>query len=289
MSTLRNANEAKVLVSEFLTKKLSKQETISQIEHYTEVKTVTETTNLDEHIAGLETWLASDELNTGQFHQSLDTLLLELIELRALFHAFIEVGKENEEFFENELFGTALFQQWKVGSVHIMYSALSKLVSYGSQDKSFIKLWSRIESFMEDEIEKSEFEYICDILKNQDDKRFVNATSGAIRFRNKVIAHNQLSLEPELEILDKDIQELVRVWGLLILFHSRGIILPFRKANIAFSGFSKFLDTRNLRLLRNARQTFLDEIKLWSTTNLVTGELDDKGPFLELKVSLKFE
>lgn len=286
MSSLKNLEEAHALAAEFLTRKFSKQETIEQIEHYRKVKEINETTDLDDTINRLQIWLESEELNSGRFNQSLNELILELIEFRALYHAFIESGKTNAEFFDNDFFETALFQQWKMGGVYIMYTSLSKLVSYGTQDKSLIKLWSRISSFIENTLDKKEFDYITAILSKENDKRFVNATSDAIKYRNKVIAHNQLSLEPELEELDKDVRELVRVWGLIILFHCEGILLPFRKNEIAFSGFSQFFDFPTLQILYKNRQSYIDGVYEWSRTNLVSGEVDSRGPFMNLKFKL---
>jgi hypothetical protein len=285
LSTITCIDDAKGVVADFLTKKLSKLETEDLIKQYESINN--KPNNLDLELSSLRSWLHSEELRDGSFHQGINALFLEMIEVRALFYAFIKTGEQNLEFFENEIFKTVFFQQWKVGCIYLMYESFSKLVSYKDKDKSLIKLWPRISSFLPPTVDEDEVELISKVLCKTN-RQFVNARSGSIKFRNKVIAHNQLNEEPELLEFDREVQKLSRVWAILVLFYSEGIIQPFRKAGLAFYGFDKFFEFAEMRYMYKFRQEYLDKIDSWARTRLHNGSLSHRGPIVKISVKMDF-
>ena len=224
-------------------------------------------------IDGLENWIASEQYQRGDYPQGIDELVLELIEWRAMQHAFQLVETKHQPFLDH-----AFYQQWLIGSAYAVSSLLGKLVGRAPQENSLRKLWWEVEKFVarDGACTKGELKRISKLL-HRATGMFTDENSRAMQFRNTVIAHNQKSLAPAWDEIDKDVQVLVRIWSILVSWSSFGIITPFRSADQAFSGLDRLFESGELASLKKKRQEYIDLATEWARTHLHSGKRDDGG------------
>lgn len=234
-----------------------------------------------QQIKDLNECLKNEEFISGNYHQSIDEILLELIEWRALFYAFQKVDTSTAPFNVH-----MFFQQWKVGGAYTMYSLLAKLVSRDSQDKSLRNLWCDIQPFIEEDINTKEIEDISKKMQ-KDSLRFSGSNSKAMAFRNKVIAHNEKSVNADLAHLDHEIKFLARVWSLITTWSSFGLMSSWRDNTKAFSGLEHFYSSKDLTNLKEKREEYLDQVHIWCKTNILTSAIDKRSPFMNFSVTVK--
>jgi len=221
-------------------------------------------------IDALESWLASEQFLCGDYPQGIDELVLELIEWRAMQHAFQHVETKRQPFLAN-----VFYQQWLIGSTYAVSSLLGKLVGKAPRENSLRKLWWEVGKFVSRDgaCTKGELKYIGEQLDRKGGK-FTDDKSRAMLFRNTVIAHNQKSLSLAWDEIDKDIQILVRVWSILVSWSSYGIFAPFRTADQAFGGLEHVFENNELVSLKAKRQEYIDLAVGWARTYLHTGKRD---------------
>lgn len=234
-----------------------------------------------EEIQRLSEWLNSEEFAEGNYHQSIDELLLEMVEWRAMFHAFQTIDTASDPFNTH-----VFFQQWKVGGAYAIYSQFAKLVSGNDQDRSLRKVWLDIRYFLEEDLKSDEITYISKQLQKTP-SRFSNSESKALAFRNKVIAHNEKNIDADFDHLDEDIKLIARIWAIITSWSSFGILEPWRSTDQAFSGLEHFYSPEDLRQLKQARQEYLKKFETWGKTNILTSEASRRGPFDPLSISWK--
>lgn len=231
-------------------------------------------------LSSLNELLLDEDYLNGNYHQGIDPILFELIEWRAMFYAFQTVNIDPQPFDQH-----AFFQQWKVGGAYAMYSSLAKLLSRDRQDKSLRKLWWDIKDFVQNTEDLEEVKYISEQLDKNSD-RFSNKGSKALLFRNKVVAHNEKSIDADLTHLDEDIRILIRVWSIITMWSAFPMMFPFRENGQAFSALESFYSPEDLRRLKSKRQEYLDLVKSWCKTNLITSQEEIRSPFGNLSVSI---
>ena len=238
-----------------------------------------------EQIESTETWLASTEYKEGNHPQSIDEHVLELIEWRALQHAFQLVDTQRKPF-DDYVF----YQQWLIGSVYAAYSILGKLTGTGKQETSLIKVWRIVEPWIKRDRACTPAELKCISARiNGPEPQFTNRYSKAILFRNSVIAHNEKSISIAWGEIDKDIQTLARIWSLLVSWSSLGIFAPFRSGRHAFAGLESNYTSEELTQLLKKRQEYIDQSIKWMTSFLHSGAPDSgRGPLatIDLKPEL---
>lgn len=280
-----NSDEAKGYACTYTTRQMSRQEIEQKIQDYKSRQESYYPEDLvafhKEEIQRLSEWLTSEEFAAGNYHQSIDELLLELVEWRAMFYAFQTVDTERDPFSAH-----IFFQQWKVGGAYTMYSHLAKLVSGKDQDRSLRNVWLDIQPFIETDLQSDEIRYISQKLQ-KGPGRFSNSGSKALTFRNKVIAHNEKSVDADFDHLDEDIKLIARIWAILTSWSSFGILAPWRSHEQAFSGLEHFYSPEDLRQLKQARQKYLKQFEEWGKTNMLTLEIARRGPLDPLSISWK--
>jgi hypothetical protein len=236
-----------------------------------------------EQIDSLEAWLASEAYKAGDYPQGIDELVLELIEWRALQHAFQSV-ETNKKPFRDHVF----YQQWLIGSIYAVFSLLGKLTGNAKREASLLKVWQKVESWISSDgaCAKAELNFIKTRLSGPA-PRFTNRHSRAILFRNSVIAHNEKSLAIAWGEIDEDVRTLVRIWAIVVSWSSFGLLSPFRSADVAFSGLETVYDANELTLLKSKRQEYIDRTVEWMETHLHNGERDPgRGPFACVSVGI---
>ena len=224
-------------------------------------------------IVALESRLASEQYLSGEYPQGIDELVLELIEWRAMQHAFQHVETKNQPFHQH-----AFYQQWLIGSTYAVSSLLGKLVGKAPGENSLRKLWWEVGKFVarDGACTKGELKLIGELLDKTKGK-FTDENSRAIKFRNTVIAHNQKSLALAWDEIDNDIKVLVRIWSILVSWSSFGIMAPFRSAEQAFSGLERIFENDELALLKKKRQDYIDLATGWTRIHLHNGKRDHGG------------
>ena len=224
-------------------------------------------------IVALENWLASEQYLSGEYPQGIDELVLELIEWRAMQHAFQHVETKEQPFLEH-----TFYQQWLIGSTYVVSSLLGKLVGKIPGENSLRRLWWEIGKFVarDKACTKGELKIIGELL-DKTKGTFTDENSRAMKFRNTVIAHNEKSLALAWDEIDKDIRVLVRIWSILVSWSSFGIIAPFRSAEQAFAGLERVFDDGELTLLKKKRQEYIDLANGWTRIHLHNGKRDHGG------------
>lgn len=283
---VETSNEAKALACELTSRRRSPEE-ISKSLDYFRANLAQETDETSRavwqsQIDGLEKWRASEEYQAGDYAEGIDTLMLELVEWRALIFAFEGVDTKKAPFNRYPF-----FSQWRVGAVYAIFSLLGKLSSKDKRDNSLRRLWTTIAGFIEGD-GACTAEEIAEINRRLDPSngQFTNSRSKAMRFRNTVVSHNEKSFEMTWDELDVDIQTLVRIWSLIVSWSSFGVLNPFRSGEEAFAGLDTIFEHAELVLLRAKRKEYLDRVKVWCTTHLHTGMTDPgRGPFATISVT----
>ncbi|MCY9856267.1 hypothetical protein, partial [Vibrio mediterranei] len=231
----------------------------------------------------LELWKSSDDFKNGNFPQGIDELILEVVEWRATQFAFQTVETKGQPFRES-----GFLAQWYLGSVYGVFTIIGKLISKDSRDNSLRKLWDDVSPIMLNDgaCTQAEVDYINQEM-HRNRGRFTNDNSSVLRFRNKLIAHNEASPIVKWDEVDCELSLLIRMWSLLVAWSSFGLCQPFRTNEQAFMCIeSCFLDSE-LSLLKRARQSYLDKVESWSKNYAHNGELDTgRGAFSTLSVEV---
>jgi hypothetical protein len=275
--TIRTSQEAKTRAVEATNRRRSHDESLRFLEYVrgqlARASDERSRSTWQAQIDAEEAWLASDEYKNGDYAQGIDDLILELIEWRAMQHAFQYVETTSKPFLEH-----SFYQQWLIGSTYAVSSLLGKLVGKAPGENSLRKLWWEVGKFVSRDgaCTKAELKLIGDLLDRNTGK-FTDENSMAMKFRNTVIAHNQRSLALAWDEIDKDIKVLVRIWSILVSWSSFGIIAPFRSGQQAFSGLDRLFEAEELAALKRKRQEYIDVAIGWARTYLHSGERDHGG------------
>lgn len=280
------SDEAKALACELTSRRRSPEEVASSLDYFRENLTrATDETSRSvwqSQIDSLEEWVASEAYKAGDYAEGIDTLVLELVEWRAMIFAFEGVNTEKTPFTSY-----AFFSQWRVGAVYVIFSLLGKLNAKDARDNSLRKLWITVADFIESD-GACVAEEIADIGRrlHPSQGQFTNTQSKAVKFRNTVIAHNEKSLGMTWEELDVDIQTFVRIWSLIVSWSSLGILHPFKSGEEAFAGLDSFFGPIELTALKAKRQEYLNRVYGWCSTHLHNGMTDPgRGPFATISVT----
>lgn len=232
----------------------------------------------------LKEYLNSSDFKRGKYPQGIDELIIELIEWRASIFAFQNVDTENDPFNEH-----AFYAQWLMGGAYVVFCILGKLVSKDNRDNSLRKLWENVSGYIENSglCGNGEINAINEKM-HRSNGHFTNNNSRAMLFRNKVIAHNESFPSLDWIEVDEDIKLLCRIWALITMWSSFGIIEPFKADALAFSGTESVFSTNEILLLQKQRRSYIDKIESWCTQNIVDGsKVSDRSPFGKISVSVK--
>lgn len=274
---IRTSEEAKTRTVEAMSRRRSHEESLRSMAnlqgYLAGASNDTSRVAWQTQIDALQNWLASEENKRGDYPQGIDELVLELIEWRAIQHAFQHVETKRRPFLEH-----AFFQQWLIGSTYAVSSLLGKLVGKVPRENSLRKLWWEVGKFVsrDDACTRKELKRIDELLEKKNGQ-FTDENSQAIKFRNTVIAHNQTSRDLAWDEIDKDIRVLVRIWSVLVSWSSFGVIAPFRSAEQAFAGLERLFEVDELAEFRKKRQEYIDLAVGWTRTHLHNGKRDHSG------------
>lgn len=237
----------------------------------------------EKEVRKLDEYINSNEFKNGEYPQGIDELILEIIEWRATIYAFQNVDTEQDPFKEH-----AFYAQWLMGGTYTVFCILGKLVSKDSRDNSLRILWSKVSDYVKNSDLCGEGE--TDIIEKKmhcTAGHFTNTNSLAILFRNKVIAHNESFPKIEWVEIDKDINLLCRIWALITMWSSFGIIQPFRNSQQAFSGLESVFNPAEIKSLVRQRAVYLEKVEGWCTHSLVdNSKVSERSPFGKISVSI---
>lgn len=206
-----------------------------------------------------------------------------MIEWRAVIYAFQKVDTKNDPFKTH-----AFYAQWLVGGTYTIFCLLGKLVSKDQRDNSLRKHWDVVSGYIAHSglCGETEIEFINSSMHRTQGK-FANENSQAMKYRNKVIAHNESLPRMEWDELDKDIELISRMWSLITMWSSFGLTEPFRRAEHVFSGTESVFTNEEIRLLQEQRDNYLSMVKLWCTRCIKTGEqIVNRSPFGRFSISI---
>lgn len=284
---IKTIDDAKVYATNVTSGRLNLDEASERIESFRKFKNnateESEKLNWQERINELISWINSEQFKNGDFPQGIDTLVLDLIEWRAMIYAFTHAKTKANPFDKSPF-----FSQWITGAAYAVFSIIGKLNSHNKDDNSLRCLWNTVKPFIEQEGVRSG-EEICHIdnCLDREHGHFTKARSKAILFRHTVIAHNAKSLNLSWDEIDPDIQILTRIWGLIISWCSFGIIFPFRRSEHVFSGLEHYYDLEDMGALCAKRDEYIERAKGWCNTHLHNERIDTlSGPFATLSVSV---
>ncbi|MCU4122391.1 hypothetical protein, partial [Variovorax sp. N23] len=283
---IESVEQAKQYVLKATSQYLSSDEVRDQLEHY---KRLSERMKADAivhqtivaQIEGLTRWSQSQAFQDGAYAQGIDSLMLDLVELRAMVYALQHVTLERDPFKEY-----VFHAQWLVGCAYSMCAILGKLVSKDQRDNSLRRVWDLTEKFLVDTEGCTASEAACidgNFATNFGSSR---TQSRALQVRNKVIAHNEMSLSLLWSDFDAEIRILGRVWTLLVRWCCGGILTPFRDADAVFIGLRKEIQIEELQQLKVQRARYLSDFHAWCTQYMDTGRPDPgPGPYAQISIS----
>ncbi|HFQ5429225.1 TPA: hypothetical protein ACGUOO_004311 [Vibrio vulnificus] len=225
-------------------------------------------------------YLCSEGFKAGKYHLGVDELILELIEVRAIIYSFQIVDISS-----NPFESYTLHSQWLSGCTYKLIAIYGKLLSRHKDDKSLKNVWCNVSSYIKGSSlttseEVSELTSFILGISNQ--------TSNVMKYRNKAIAHNEQQPNVEWSDVDHDLRGLCRVWSLITMWCSLGVMSPFVESDRAFSGFEPVVTHNELSALRKARAKYLEDVRGWCTENFVTRTQESKRtPFAELSIQIR--
>ncbi len=234
-------------------------------------------------VDNLEEWISSDEFINGEYPRGIDELVLELIEWRAAIFALQNIDTRNDPFKQH-----AFYAQWLVGGTYTIFCLLGKLVSKDGRDNSLRKLWGVVSGyiFQSGLPGDGEIDYINEKM-HPSQGQFTNENSQAMLYRNKVIAHNESLPRMEWSELDKDIELILRMWSLITMWSSIGIIGAFRESSQVFSGTESVFTAEEIKLFLGQRDIYLNKVKAWCTKSIRNGEqVSERSPFTSISISI---
>lgn len=222
-----------------------------------------------------QSYLNSEYYKSGRYHIGIDELILDIIEIRAIIYSFQTV-KTNCNPFETYIFHS----QWLSGCTYKIFASYRKLLSGNKDDHSLKNVWNNVSHYIKD----SSLTSIEEVDKLS---LFINGinnnTSNPMRYRNKVIAHNEQLPKVQWTDLDYELKGLCRIWSLITMWCSIGIIAPFYDNKAAFSGLESVVSLLELSELKNARQEYIDNVRRWCKENITTNIPDNNSsPFAEI-------
>ncbi|MGR4999305.1 hypothetical protein [Vibrio celticus] len=288
----QNISDAKEYVVQVTNKARTLDEINTSLEYY---QSMVDSAHSDEsrvlwesEVEKLKLWKNSDNFKSGSYPQGIDELILEVIEWRSVQAAFQEVETEKNLFKHS-----GFFAQWYLGSIYGVFTIIGKLISKDRRDNSLRKLWDDVSPIMlsDGACTQEEIDYINQEM-NRNNGRFTNANSSVLRFRNKLIAHNEANPEVRWDEVDIELSLLIRMWSLLVAWSSFGLFQPFRSNDVAFMGLESCYQKSELALLKSSRGNYLDKVKKWSVSYAHSGEVDKgRGAFstLSTKVTIRQE
>jgi hypothetical protein len=234
-------------------------------------------------IARLKEWIVSDSFINGHYPQGIDDLILELLEWRSSIYAFQHVTTKRNPFSER-----VFHAQWLAGATYAIFSIIGKLVSKDSRDNSLRALWDNVKTYISESGLCGEREYeLIEQQMHESDGHFTNRNSKSLLFRNKAISHNESSPVLEWSEIDKDIELLSRVWSLITMWSSVGIIEPFRSSDAAFSGLDNVYNSTEIEALKEARNQYIELAQNWFVCSLVDGSTTvSRCPIAKIGVSI---
>ncbi|WP_126454374.1 hypothetical protein [Sulfuriflexus mobilis] len=238
----------------------------------------------EDEINKLKSWSNSNEFKNGDYPQGIDELILELIEWRASIYSFQNTDTERNPFKKY-----VFHAQWLTGGIYAIFCLIGKLVSKDPRDNSLRRLWNAVSGYIDSSglCGEGELEQI-EIKMHYSEGHFSNLNSKAMLYRNKVIAHNESSPRVEWYDVDKDIELLCRIWGLITMWSSLGVVEPFRKGEMVFSALDNVFTPRDIMALKNKREEYLDKVNKWCISSLIDGStVSDRSPFVILSISSK--
>lgn len=274
----KNEDDAKKYTCEYTVRMLSLEEAQQRIKDHKKILQQMTTDDgckfWQEQITGLEEYVKSDDLKTGVFPQSIDTMFFETVEWSALLSAF-----HNPNINESVFYETAFFQRWQIGAVYVILSNIAKLLSKRNGDHSLARLWKEIKPFLKPHIDGNEFYYLNEKLDHPDGK--------ALKFRHEVIAHNVKSTAIPLDILDEEIKFIARVWSIITIWSTFPMLFPWQDPKNALSGLDKIFSREDIQKLKTNRDEYIQAVEKWCKTNLVTSVIEERSPFGELSITVR--
>ncbi|MGY3898311.1 MULTISPECIES: hypothetical protein [Aeromonas] len=228
-----------------------------------------------ERAKATKSYLNSEYYKSGRYHIGIDELILDIIEIRAIIFSFQTV-KTNCNPFETYMFHS----QWLSGCTYKIFASYGKLLSGHKDDHSLKNVWNNVSHYIKDSSLTSieEVDKLSSFINGIN-----NNTSNPMRYRNKVIAHNEQLPKVQWTDLDYELKGLCRIWSLITMWCSTGIIAPFYDNKTAFSGLESVVSSLELSELKNARQEYIDNVRRWCKASITTNISDNNNsPFAEI-------
>lgn len=234
-------------------------------------------------IEGLEKFKNEEAYLNGHYPKGIDELYLEMIEWLSMIFAFQQLDES-----EVLLSKFSFLQQWYLGGTYMIFALLGNLTSGHRDDNSLTNLWISVSSLLGEfeELGAGELELLTTSLVGEK-KIFSNRNSQALRYRNKVIAHNEQSIRLSWDEIEKEIGIVSRVWSLLTMWCSNGVMSPFRNGRMAFQGLEAICSKSQIDLLIAGRRQYINRVTTWCCQSVVDHKtVGKRSPFVE--VSLQF-
>lgn len=217
--------------------------------------------------------LNDEDYLSGNYPQSLDKLILDLVEWRALTEAMQKAVQV-----DSTLGGSPFFCMWFTGAGYSAIATFGKLASNSQNEpRSILKLWHCSEHYLvEDgivsEVERVEISKKVSIFKGR------NLESSVLHNRNKAFMHNEHMGNLTWEKFDEEFRVVARIWSLLTQW-TGPIFMPFAHKNQLTNGMERFLDSAAIQQCKNAADLYIKSFEDWCITSLVDNEPDGKTPF----------
>ncbi|EJL6378770.1 hypothetical protein ACLIOB_003383 [Vibrio cholerae] len=233
-----------------------------------------------EREAASRDYLYSEDFKNGNYHLGVDELILEFIEVRSIIYSFQVVDIASNPFESYNL-----HSQWLSGCIYKLIAIYGKLLSRHKDDQSLKNVWCSVSGYIQSS-SLTTSEEVSELTK------FIlginNQTSNVMKYRNKAIAHNEQQPNVEWSDVDHDLRGLCRVWSLITMWCSLGVISPFVESEKAFSGFEHVVTHNELTALKKARSKYLEGVQRWCRENFVTRTQESKrSPFAEVSIQIR--
>ncbi len=285
---LSNEQEAKDYSLKKLTRPLSLEEIDQKIQDYegyaSNENSEDERQYWEKQIEELNKLKLEEYYQKGYYPTGIDELLLEVIEWRSMIFAFQNLEESNES-----LVQYSFLSQWYLGGTYAIFTMLGKLLSNDNRDNSLRNLWKSVSPYFQEfeGFDENEFSFLDELFVGKGNL-FSNQNSVAMRYRNKVIAHNEHNLRYSWNEIENDLQIISRIWSLLVMWSSSGIMTPFRHRTQVFRGLEGMFSENQMRQLVVTRQVYLDRFENWCCESANhKRKISRRTPFV--KTSFSFE
>lgn len=229
-------------------------------------------------------WKESEDFKQGNYPEGINELMFQLFEIRSIIYAFLNCKTENDIFSKYNFFNL-----WLTGITYTIFAILGKLVSADKRDNSLSNLWQSVAPFIEStELSNAqEIEYLGMCL-NRKKGYFTNEKSKALNYRNKNIAHNESKPRLKWPEIDKDIRILTRVWSLINMWCTIGIMNPFKESHVIFQGLESYYNANEIKSLIYKYDQSITEIIEWSRLCVIDDKrISNRTPFLRIEIGIK--